>query len=103
MGEVTVITNNVPRDVIDAWELTPKEREQFDYIDWASIEAGSDSASFVRYKGELYDLGDIMRTESLIPWMMGWDGYVSNTFLSGILFRYYGLEPDQIIVGRYYS
>lgn len=31
---ITVRTNNVPRDVISGHELTPAEREEFDYIDW---------------------------------------------------------------------
>lgn len=35
--EIAVITNHVPRDIIDAWNLTPAEREQFDYIDWSTL------------------------------------------------------------------
>jgi hypothetical protein len=42
---LTVTTNNHHRPVVDAWELTPSERAQFDYLDWAAIEEGSDSAS----------------------------------------------------------
>lgn len=29
----TVVTNNVPRDVINGCELTEKERAEFDYVD----------------------------------------------------------------------
>ncbi len=107
MGEVTVITNNVPRDIIDAWELGTKERAAFDYLDWDKIEKGEDSASFIRYKGELYDLGDFMRVERsgypIYDWMNKWDGYISDTFFSGILVRYYGIEHDQVIMGRFYG
>src|SRR3954469_14027275 len=31
---VTIRTNNIPRDIIDAHELSDVERAQFDYIDW---------------------------------------------------------------------
>ncbi len=50
---IKVITNNVPRDIIDAWQLTPAERCEFDYLDWAAIEHGNDSASFFRYRRQL--------------------------------------------------
>ena len=53
-----VITNNQPRPVVEAYELTEAERAEFDYLDWAKIEAGEDSASFVRYKGQVLDLGE---------------------------------------------
>ena len=47
-------------DVVYDCELTPDERKQFDYLDWDAIDAGTDSASFVRHRGELYDLGSFM-------------------------------------------
>lgn len=99
---LTIITNHVPRDIVDGWELTPQEREEFDYLDWDAIERGEDSASFVRYKGELYDLGDLERpTSDIFP---GWDAYLSDTFFSGVLFRYVEDDGDwRIVMGRYYS
>ena len=44
MADIVIRTNNVPRDLVDAWELSPKERAEFDYIDWQAIEDGRDSA-----------------------------------------------------------
>lgn len=41
---VKIVTNNVPRDVIDAWKLTREERVEFDYLDWDAIDAGIDTA-----------------------------------------------------------
>jgi len=96
MNELRIVTNNVPRDLIDDFELTPEERLEFDYINWKAIERGEDSRQFFRYKGELYDLSDIER--SLIE---GWDGQVSESFFSGILVRF-GEDHESIIVGRYY-
>jgi hypothetical protein len=102
MTNVTVITNNVPRLVIEAYELTEKEREEFDYLNWEAIEKGEDSASFVRYKGELYDLGDLETAWAVGPeWMDKWHALVTQTYFSGILFRFVG--DDYVVMGRYYA
>jgi len=98
-----VITNNIPRDVLDAWELAPAEREEFDYLDWAAIEKGEDSASFIRYKGELYDLGEFMRWDNPASLTrQGWDGVRSDTFFSGLLVRYVE-DFERVVVASYYS
>ena|ERR1041385_776523 len=100
MSDVTVITNNVPRDVVEAYELTPKERKEFDYIKWDLIEKGEDSASFFRYKGEVYDLGEFQALhDTRFP---GWQCYISDSFFSGILIRYVE-DYEQVVVGRFYS
>ena len=76
-----------------------EEREEFDYIDWPAIEDGTDSASFFRYSGVTYDLGDFqtihrdwgMMRDSSAPIdhpFLAWDGYISDSFFSGILIRY---------------
>lgn len=104
--EIHVITNHIPRPVLYWWNLTDKERTDFDYLD---TEPKREEATFVRYKGSAYDLGD---TEG--PWgggqtiFPGWDMYVSETFFSGVLFRYPrdwngNLDSDFVICGRYYS
>src|SRR4051812_34571869 len=95
-----VKTNYVPRDVVNAWELTPGEREEFDYLDWQAIERGEASASFFRYKGSVYDLGDFERASSTM--FPDWDGYYSETFFSGVLVRYVE-DFERVIVGRYYA
>lgn len=100
---ITVTTNNVPRDVIDASELSAAEREVFDYLDWPSIEEGSESASFFRYRGIIYELGGFMATSTLgTPNAFGkWDGYQSDSFFSGIVVRYVE-EFERVVVGTYY-
>lgn len=95
---LTIRTNNHPRDVIDAFELTLEERKEFDYLDWQAIDRGEDSASFVRYQGELHDLGEFMRvTEAL----RGWDGYRADAFFFGLVIRYTDDSGEQVIVGSY--
>jgi hypothetical protein len=97
----TVRTNHVPRDVIDAHELSAAERKQFDYIDWPAIDAGSDSASFIRYRGELHDLGEFEVWDNpMSPTRMGWDGYRSDSFFSGLVVRYVE-DCERVVVGLY--
>lgn len=101
---LTIVCNNVPRDVVDAFELTAAEREEFDYLDWQALEEGTDSASFVRYKGELIDLGDleVMGQNPTSPfWGLGWDGMRSDSFFSGVLVRWVD-NWERVIVARYY-
>jgi hypothetical protein len=101
--ELTIKTNNVPRDIVEAYELTAAERAEFDYIDWHKIEAGEDSASFFRYGGEVYDLGEFMRWDGVeFSPLATWDGYQSDSFFSGLLVRYVD-DFERVIVARYYS
>ena len=102
--EITVKTNNVPRDVLDAHDLTIVERNEFDYLDWSAIEQGTDSASFFRYKGEVYDLGEFCATSGLPKFnpLTRWDGYYSDSFFSGIVIRFCN-DFEQIVVGHFYS
>lgn len=98
-----VITNHVPRALVDAWELTPAERDEFIYLDWQAIEEGRDSASFVRYRGELYDLAEFTAWDNpASPTRERWDGMRSDSYFSGLVVRY-AEDPDYVVVGRYYT
>lgn len=97
-----IITNNKPRHIIYGFELSNKEKEQFDYLD------DVDQCSFFRYKGDIYDLGEFMRIDKVIsphpqrPGWEEWDGYSSDSYFSGTLVRY-ASDYESVIVGRYYS
>lgn len=103
---VEVICNNVPRDILEGYELSASERADFDYLDWDAIERGEESASFFRYRGEVYDLGDIPAVDSrpdVAPdWQAGWDGIATDSFFSGILVRYVE-DFERVVVARFYS
>lgn len=106
MDEIRIITNNVPRHVLEAYELTAAERAEFDYIDWAAVDNGESSPEFIRYKGELYDLGDFMTTHDMPeddP-LRAWSGYASDSFFSGVLVRWVfegEAYAEQVVMGRY--
>src|SRR5213080_1541983 len=95
---ITVITNNVPRPVIDGWQLTPAERAEFDYINWDAVEAGNDSASFFRYLGQLYDLNDGFEIHIPEGAPGRWDGFQSDSFFSGIVIRFCD-DFEYVVVG----
>lgn len=103
-----VITNNVPRDIIDGWSLSATERSEFDYIDWAGVDEGTESASFFRYHGSLYDLGEfsrdygITRDAGLPAHLAAWDGYMSETAFSAVVVRYAN-DFESVVVGRVLS
>ncbi len=95
-----ITTNNVPRWTIGDYCLTEEERKEFDYLDWPAIDAGNNSACFFRYKGRLYDIGDMPRVDHSYG-MEGWDAYHSDSAWSGILIKLVG--DEKIVVGRYTS
>jgi len=97
---LTVMTNNHHRPAVDAWELTPSERAQFDYLDWAAIEGGSDSASFFRYRGELCDLGEFSVMTTRPDELKARDRYRSGSLFSALVVRY-GEDDDglSVVVG----
>jgi hypothetical protein len=90
--KVTVITNHVPRQMLYGYELTAKERNEFDYLTDFEI----DTHDFVRYRGWVYDIDDTMAITDLDrdhpqrEWMRGWDSYVSDSYFSGVLFKLVG-------------
>lgn len=82
------------------FELSEKERDEFDYLESDQL----DHTTFIRYKGEVYDLNEFMRIDSYVSsncQFDGWYGYASDSFFSGVLIRYVG--DGQVVVGRYYS
>ena len=103
-----VVTDHKPRDVIDAGELTARERAEFDYLDWPAIDAGRDSASFFRYRGQVYDLGCFERGNpvagetSLPRSLTRWDGVAPDSYFSGTVVRIVE-NGERVIVGRVYT
>lgn len=110
MSNLQITTNNVPRPLVPRSALPKKVRKDFDYI-----ETWDETPRFVEYRGEWYDAIDTQRiTTSQVIGRMGWEHYVepdhplaewdaivSDTFFSGLLFRFtYG---DTVVVGRYTS
>ena len=109
MDKITIITNNVPREVIYGYTLSEKERLEFNYYNWTKIALGQDDdPSFFRYKGQLYDLGEFQATYGMPEFnpITKWDLYHSDSFFSGILVKWsYADEDDyeSVTVGRFFT
>jgi len=102
-----VITDCKRRHVIYHWELTEKEKKEFDYYDFSDENV---NPTFVRYKGNVIDLGEFMRIDenNLFPGPIKWDGYSSDSFFSGLLVKHpieeWGeIDMDTVIMGSYFA
>ncbi len=80
-----VSTDLKPRPILDSSDLTAKEREASDYLDWPALEGGEDSASFVRAYGQLFDLGEVSQCDALGDGE--WNGAVAVGWSAAYVFR----------------
>ena len=101
---ITIKTYSHWNNFLYGYELTEKERADFDYID------DIDSHDFMRYRGIIYDPCEFMRVpdnatmaldKDYAP-MMAWQGYQSDSYFSGVLIRYSD-DCEQYQIGRYSS
>ena len=88
---MTLITNNQYRNLLYGYELSTKEREEFDYLD----DNGFHAQSFLRYRGIVYDMGEFERSN-----VAGWDGQHVDTFFSAVLVKY-SEDMEQVKVALY--
>lgn len=98
---LTIVTNNHYYPILYWYELTPAEQKDFDYLD---DESSQESALFFRYRGQMYDLGEFMRTRDFgkdSP-LSKWYGYMSDSYFSGVLINF-SEDNDFVQVARYYS
>lgn len=95
---IKVTTDHKWKSFLYAHELTRKERKQFDYMS----EEDFQGATFVRYRGCVYNLCDFMRTEHAPEPLSEWHGYASDSYFSGVVIQ---LSPDceQYRIGTYIS
>lgn len=72
---------------------------------WGIPEWTNSEEEYFVYKGQQYWLSEFMRTEYHAPeWLQEFDGYMSDTFFSGILVKNpTGEWQDGIKVYHYYS
>ena len=92
-----IITNNKPRFIIYGFELAENERKDFDYYDKQEL----DNATFVKYRGNIYDIGEFMRVEEnsdLLPWQ----GHSSQSAFHAILIKFTD-DDEKVIIGTLYS
>ena len=94
---LTIKTNRHWHNYLYGYELTEEEAKEFDYIG----EDDFPSHDFARYQGVIYDVQEFM-SSGRIPEFKDWDGYLSDSFFSGVLIKLSD-DGEQYQIGMYYS
>lgn len=94
---LTIKTNNRPRLLIYGYELSDKEKAEFDWMD------DVDSSDFFRYKGQVYALSEAINLGSGPLTVAGWHGAYPQTAFSGVLVKLVDGDADRVIIGRWYE
>lgn len=89
-----IVTNNKPRPMIYGYELSDKEKSEFEYMEDLEYE------TFVRYQGITFAVGDFMRlSDDSEEAKQGWHGVYGMNAFCGILIK---LDKDMewVIMGK---
>lgn len=102
--KLVILTDNCARDLHCVADLKARDAARFDYID---ISADGFVLRLVKYRGSWYDIDDMCSTRELPAYgglgeLRRWTAYVSDTYFSGIVFRWADDDCESVIVGRYY-
>lgn len=110
---IQIITNNKPYPILTGKDLTPKEKAEFDYINFDDDSGTEYEERFIRYCKQIYDLHEFTRIELVRTNMFTtvvekdnplaqWQGIQTDSFFSGIVIKYVN-DNEQVIIGRYFS
>jgi len=94
-----IVTNNVPRFTVNGFDLTKRERAEFDHYSPEEL----NSAVFFRYRESVYDLAEFMRVQDEAGDLKGWHGYASYSYFSGVVVKFVDAYAESVIVGKYYA
>lgn len=95
MAIVDIRTNNVHRPFAYRHEVPLKVlRDQFLHLE-------DEIDGFIKYRGYWYHSSDFMSLQHNSD-LSNWDGYISDTYFSGIVIRITN-GGNSCIMGRYYS
>ena len=95
--ELQIRSNKHWRNFLYGYELTSKEKEDFDWIDQEEIE----TQSFLKYKGFVYSLDNFMTIDRNAA-LADWDGYAGDSYFSGVVIKL-SEDGEQYQVGTYIS
>lgn len=74
-------------------------REEYDYL----TDDEFNETEFVKYKNNVYAMSDFMRNNDHPDSEFSkWDGYIADTYFSGVLVKYVEEDPDYVIFGTYF-
>lgn len=88
-----IITNNKPRQLVYGYELTDKQKTDFDYLD------DIDCEQFAQYQGMIIHIGEFMRLyDDSEESKAGWHGVHGLNAFCGVLVKL--LDNGRIVVGK---
>lgn len=93
---MNIITDHKWKKFLYGYELTKKERKDFDYMTDDEI----DCQLFVRYKKTVYSLNDFMRLDSEHPIFSQWDGSCAHGYFSGVFIKFSN-DCEQYMISTY--
>ncbi len=102
MTELIIKTNNQPRRLFFACELSQPERAKLrQQFDWMDDERFDHDCSFFKYRGEYHNLADFMVIQSadVQSTFKGWHCIASDSNVSGMVVKLCG---NDVVVGRYF-
>lgn len=100
MTELTIKTNNQPRRLFFACELSQPERAKLrQQFNWMDDDQFDHDCSFFKYRGEYYNLSDFLTNTSPDGRLKGWHGIANDSSFSGVVVK---LRGNDVIVGRYF-
>lgn len=87
-----IITNNVPRNMLYGYELSEKQKADFDL-------ENIDSEDFIRYQGMIMHIGEFMRlSDDSEEAKQGWHGVYTLNAFCGVLVK--TLDNGRVVVGK---
>ena len=79
-NKTKIVTDHKWKNFLYGYELTEKEKKEFDYMSEQEIEYGN----FFRYCGQVYSLFEFLVTMPEELKASGWHGFASDSYFSGI-------------------
>lgn len=94
-----IITNNKKRNLLHGFELPAKiyDKIRYDYM----VKEDFDNSLFFIYQNEIYSLSEFQKSDN-IPELKKWQGYITDTYFSGICIKI-DIDDFPVIIGRFYN
>jgi hypothetical protein len=103
--KLTIRSNYHVRELVSYADLPDDAKPDFDYMLTSDIITEDDlyTPRFVLYLGSWYDTSDTDGSWNGMPAVFrGWHTYISDSFFSGVLFRFPDFDDDTVVIGRYW-
>ncbi len=98
MSELTIKTDYKWKNFLYGYELTEKEKTEFDWMNAEELDTGN----FFRYHKRVYSVNEFMNLGKESPFPKPWHGYHGEGFFCGVLLEI-SEDGEQYRVGNYYS